>query len=458
MSSNQRRLDYTDFGPSKQSGFFAVAKKTLTAMSKEIPLQGGKYRWSVGLDWADQTHAICQRNWADGQRQVLQIGADPASVQAWLAQLKTLAGPHGRVAIGFEQNRGALFEMLRPHTDWIDLYPLNPLTVSKYREAFFTSGAKDDPLDSQLMEELLYHHLERLRPYQATDSELRELDLLCQQRRKAVDAASACQNELCSLLKVYYPVALQLHEELRCSLSLHFLKRWPTLQLLKKAKPQTLRAFYYQHHCRSRSLIEQRLEKIAQAQAVTDDPALIRPLVLSLHRLVNQLLSLQASIAAFDQAIQALFAKHPDHQLFESLPGAGPQLAPRLLVAFGSNRAALTDPNQMQKKSGIAPVLERSGQGKTIRRRWCRSRFLCQTFHEFAAHSIPYSTWAKACYEELLARGKSHNAAVRALAFKWIRIIFRLWQDRTLYDENRYLQALKNRRSPLSQKIPYPNV
>jgi transposase len=421
-----------------------------------VPVQDRKYVLSVGLDWADQKHAVCQRGGADGQRQVFEIGTDPASVQAWLAELKALAGTQGRVAIGFEQSRGALFEMLRAHTDWIDLYPLNPLTVSKFREALFTSGAKDDPLDSQLIEELLYHHLDRLRPYQAPEPELRELDLLCQQRRKAVDAAVACANELCSLLKVYYPLALDLHEELRCTLTLHFLKRWPTLEQLKKAKPQTLRSFYYQHHSRSQSLITERLEKITRAQAVTEDLALIRPSVLSLQRLVNQLLTLQTSIAAFDKAIQALFAQHPDHLIFESLPGAGPQLAPRLLAAFGSNRAALSHPSEMQKKSGTAPVLDRSGQGKTISRRWCRSKFLCQTFHEFAAHSIPHSTWAKACYQELLARGKSHNAAVRALAFKWIRIIFRLWQDRTLYDENRYLQTLKNRRSPLSQKILAP--
>jgi Transposase len=295
---------------------------------RPIPLQDRKYVWSVGLGWADQKHAPCQRCWADGQRHQFEIGADPASVEAWLAQLEALAGPEGRVAVGFEQNREALFEMLRAHTDWIDLYPLNPLAVSKFREALFTSGAKDDPLDSQLIEELLYHHLDRLRPYQAPEPELRELDLLCQQRRKAVDAAVACANELCSLLKVYYPLALDLHEELRCNLTLHFLKRWPTLEQLKKAKPQTLRSFYYQHHSRSQSLITERLEKITRAQAVTEDLALIRPSVLSLQRLVNQLLTLGASVAAFDKAIQALFAKHPDHLIFESLPGAGPNWLP----------------------------------------------------------------------------------------------------------------------------------
>jgi hypothetical protein len=322
---------------------------------RPIAVQDRKYVLSVGLDWADQKHALSQRGWADGQRPQFEIGADPASVEAWLAQLKALAGPEGRVAVGFEQNPGALFAMLRAHTDWIDLYPLNPLTVSKFREALFTSGAKDDPLDSQLIEELLYHHLDRLRPYQAPEPELRELDLLCQQRRKAVDAAVACANELCSLLKVYYPLPLDLHEELCCSLTLHFLKRWPTLEQLKKAKPQTLRSFYYQHHSRSQSLITERLEKIARAQAVTEDLALIRPSVLSLQRLVNQLLTLQASVAAFDKAIQALFAQHPDPLICESLPGAGPRLAPRLLGRLWLQSCCAESPQRNAEKERDRP-------------------------------------------------------------------------------------------------------
>jgi transposase len=411
------------------------------------------YALSVGIDWADQKHDVFQRCWADGLGQQFQIGADPASVRAWLKQLKELAGAEGRVAIGFEQNRGALFEMLREQKDWIDLYPLNPLTLSKYRGAFFTSGAKDDPLDGQLIEELVRQHLDRLRLYQPLEPALRQLDLLCQYRRKAVDSAVGCENELRSLLKVYYPLAVELHDSLRSTLALHFLKRWPTLQSLQKAKPQTLRSFFFQHQSRSQTRIEERLHKIARAQTVSDDPALIQPMVLSVQGLVNQLLALQASAAAFDKAIQELYAKHPDRPIFESLPGAGPQLAPRLLVAFGSDRSALSTAAHLQIKSGIAPVLDRSSQSQRIHRRWCRPKFLCQTFHEFAAHSIPYSVWAKAYYEELIARGKSHHTAVRALAFKWIRIIFRLWQQRTPYDEERYLQTLKKRHSPLSPKI-----
>lgn len=410
------------------------------------------YAFSVGIDWADQSHAVCQRRWADGQRQNIKIAADVASVQGWLSELKAQAGPHARVLVGFEQSRNSLFEMLRAQSDWLELYPLNPLTVSKYREALFTSGAKDDPLDAQLIEELIYHHRDRLRAYKPLSPEVRQLDLLCQQRRKAVDAATACKNELSSILKVFYPLALSLHEELDCTLSLHFLKRWPTLQLLKKAKPNTLRSFYYQHHSRSQSLIEERLEKIATAQPVTDDAALIQPLVLTLQRLVGQLLHLHSSIASFDKAIKELFVRHPAHPIFESLPGAGDQLAPRLLAAFGCQPHA--DCSEMLKKSAIAPVLDRSGKSSGIRRRYFRNKFLHQTFFEFAGCSIPHCAWAKQFYTQAKARGKTHNVALRALAFKWIRILAALWREQIPYDQNRYLQALKNRHSPLSKIIP----
>jgi len=63
--------------------------------------------------------------------------------------------------------------------------------------------------------------------------------------------------------------------------------------------------------------------------------------------------------------------------------------------------------------------------------------------------SIPHCYWAKAYYAQQRARGSSHQAALRALAFKWIRIAFRCWQNRTPYDETTYLNALKQRRSQL---------
>jgi len=76
-----------------------------------------------------------------------------------------------------------------------------------------------------------------------------------------------------------------------------------------------------------------------------------------------------------------------------------------------------------------------------------------KSFHEWAGHSIAQSVWARAYYQQQRARGQDHHAAVRALAFKWIRIVFRCWQDRVAYDENKYLAALAKRGSPLSSVL-----
>ena len=130
-------------------------------------------------------------------------------------------------------------------------------------------------------------------------------------------------------------------------------------------------------------------------------------------------------------------------------PGAGPQMAPRLLAAMGSNRDRYQSPDELQKYAGIAPVTERSGKKEWVHWRWSCPKFLRQTFVEWAGQSVRYSFWAKAYYRQQESLGKPHNNIIRALAFKWIRILFRCWKTRTAYDETTYLNALRRRGSPL---------
>jgi hypothetical protein len=142
--------------------------------------------------------------------------------------------------------------------------------------------------------------------------------------------------------------------------------------------------------------------------------------------------------------------------LFAALPGAGPALAPRLLAAFGERRERYQSAAEVQKYTGIAPVLERSGQKTWVHWRLQCPTFLRQTFVEWAAQTVPRSFWAGAYYRQQRAKGSSHNAALRALAFKWIRILYRCWQTRTPYDESTYLNALKRRGSPLLNEMVEP--
>jgi hypothetical protein len=133
--------------------------------------------------------------------------------------------------------------------------------------------------------------------------------------------------------------------------------------------------------------------------------------------------------------------------IFDSFPGSGDALGPRLLSAWGTERDRYDSADSMQKYSGIAPVTKASGKSKIVVRRLACSKFLLQTFHEFANCSRQSSVWAQAYYEMLRSHGKTHHTAIRSLAFKWIRIMYRCWQDRTRYDEVKYLQALKKSNS-----------
>ena len=153
--------------------------------------------------------------------------------------------------------------------------------------------------------------------------------------------------------------------------------------------------FFYAHNSRSQSLIEKRLQQIADAHNVTDDFALIEPLVVTTKCLVGQLRQFNQVIKEFDHKIKELFKSHSDHF---SLPGAGAQLAPRLLSLFGSDRSRWADAADIQKYSGIAPVIERSGQSVWVHRRLSRPIFICQTFHEPSApsHSSGYASFGPA--------------------------------------------------------------
>lgn len=183
------------------------------------------------------------------------------------------------------------------------------------------------------------------------------------------------------------------------------------------------------------------------------DVSVILPHQLLVQARVQQLRALLDAIECFDKQIASFSQTLPDYVLFQSLPGAGPIYAPRLLAAFGEQRERYHSADEIQKYAGIAPVTERSGKKCWIHWRLQCPKFLRQTFVEWAAETIPRSFWAGAYYRQQREKGCSHQVAVRALAFKWIRILFRCWQSRTPYDESTYLNSLRRRGSPLLNSI-----
>lgn len=405
----------------------------------------------IGLDWGDQKHAYALEDSAGGQSGTIDHSAE--NLHQWFQGLAQRYG--GRpVALAIEASRGAVIHALLAYQSWLAIYPINPVTSARYRTAFTPSGAKDDVPDAALLLDLVRHHRAKLRPLQPQDATTMKLRALVEARRDMVDRRTALLNQLTSLLKSYYPQALELVGNLDTELAVKFLERWPDLISLKAARPATLRRFYYQHQVRSSELVQKRLAQISQTLALTTEEPIVSVAVLQLAQLLDQLKVFQKHIPLFNEQIKAVFASHPDAHLFRDLPGAGPQLAPRLCVAFGTDRQAYSDPAQLQKYAGVAPVREKSGQQLWTHWRWRAPRFLRQTFVEWAGQTVRYSQWARLYYQRMIKKGKTHAVIVRALAFKWIRILWKCWQTGIPYNETTYLQQLRRRKSPNAVAIP----
>jgi len=397
----------------------------------------------VAIDWADRKH-YWQLADADGQHgEHGHLLNTPEAIDSWVAGLLARFSD-GPVAVCLEQSRGSLVYQLGKYAQLV-LFPVHP--AASFRQAFFPSGAKGDPSDAGLLLEMLLHHRHRLRRLEPDTAETRLLGMLIELRRRLVDERTRESNRLTAWLKMYFPQSLNWIDNIDSPLGCDFLDRWPTLQQLQRAHAETIERFFREHNSRSQARIDERMEAICKAVPAVQDTAILQAGAAATSSLVALLKALNGAIASVDPLIAQQVAQHPEACLFAELPGAGPVLLPRLIVAFGTRRERFQSASELAAYSGIAPVTKQSGKSKSVHFRFACPKFLRQTFHEFAAHSIARSQWARQFYQLLRDRGMGHHAAVRALAFKWIRVLFRCWQDRTPYDEARYLQALEQRRA-----------
>lgn len=403
--------------------------------------ENGPRVW-IGLDWADKKHYLSVL--APGDRSATGHSVDhkPEELDRFFLNLHQKY-PEARLGVCIEQSRGPVIYALMKY-DFVVIYPINPRSLADFRKAFTVSGAKSDPRDGDLLGEMGAKHHDRLRPLRPEEPCTRKLRLYVEHRRNFVDERTALLLQLKATLKCYYPLALELFDDdLARPIGLEFLRRWSNLQQLKGTTTAGLRAFFYKHNSRSEDRIQERLDAVQAAKALTEDPAIVQPLQLKVLCLVAQIQTVQSSIEKFDVLIRQTLKEHSEAWLFQDIPGAGPALAPRLVAAFGTQRENWTDALEMQCWSGTAPVRKQSGNRATVHFRRARPRFVHQTMVEFAKCSVQFCDWARLFYDDQRAKGKSKFTALRTLAFKWMRILFRCWKSKTPYNETRYLRTLK---------------
>lgn len=400
----------------------------------------------IGIDWADQKHDVALLPAGSAKQEQRQLDQTPEAIDAWATELRQRFGGQP-VAVCLEQSKGGLIYALMKY-EFLVLYPINPKQLARFREALAPSGSKDDPTDAGFALLFLVKHREQLRPWRADDAPTRLIRILAEDRRGLIAQRTRLCNQLQDRLKQVFPLALDVLGSLTTELAAEFLARYSSFEELKAATADDIAALYRLHGL-GQAKIQERWECIVAAIPLTTDRALVESGRLLVRSLAAQLQALAEPLRQYDRQLAEAMRQHPDAPIFESFPGAGDALAPRLLAAFGTDRQRLENAAEMQNLSGISPVTRRSGRSVSVLRRWACNKFLRQTFHEFAHHSLAQCAWAKAFYQMQRERGKKHHAAVRALAFKWVRVLFRCWKDRCTYNELLYCGKLMQRHAPL---------
>lgn len=400
---------------------------------------------SIGIDWSDRSHAICIRE-IDTRRVLAEflIEHSAEGIEHLEEKINALGRAPDECGVAIETNRGMLVNYLLGVG--YHVHPIPPAAVIAYRNRQRRTGAKSDADDARLLADILCQDRD-LYPPLANDSPLaRELQATSRGRAQLVKHRTQTINQLKRSLKTYFPVAINLFSRLDTQIARAFLAEFPTQQAIGETTDQELRAFFKAQGYKCPQKIPGLIARLRapvipvpawQAEAGSRLTA----------ALLAELAVLSEHIQTLEKRLTELLAQHPDATIFQSLPRAGFVLVAGFIGEFGDCRDKFKDAGALQALAGTAPVTIQSGLTKKTAFRFACNKPLRHLLQQFARQSAypGGSAWARGYLANQFERGHSQSRAYRALANRWLVIIFRMWQDRSLYDENYHLCNIAQR-------------
>jgi transposase len=402
--------------------------------TKEVPFQE-QYRFFAGFDWASEHHDAVA---VDPVGKIVLALTFDETAEGWATFKQKLAdlagGDLAKVAVSIETRNGPAVERLLEMG--VAVYPMNPKAAQRYRDRKSPMDGKSDRLDCFSFADALRtdgHGWQRLTP---DDPLTQELRILSRDEIHLIGQRTALVSQLRAALREYYPAALQAFEDWISVGAWAFLEKFPTPAALVNAGKRKWEKFLHANKLYRPETYEGRLEIFAKADQFCGTPPVTNAKSRLALALVAQLRVLEKQLQQYRQAIDSLFARHPDHDIFGSLPGAGSKLAPRLLAEMGQDRQRFQDHDALRCYAGTAPVSRQSGKGrpKVSMRRGC-NKLLRTAVHLWANLSRDACAWAQAYYQAKREQGMTHACALRCLGHRWLKILWKMWQTRTTYNE-----------------------
>jgi hypothetical protein len=390
----------------------------------------------VGIDWAEAHNDVLVM---DETGAVLGTARVPTGVEG-LARLHALVADYAEepdeVIVGIELDHGLLVRSLAGAG--YQVYAINPLAASRYRERHTTSGAKSDAGDAKLLADLVRTDRHNHRPLAGDSDEAGAIKVLARAHQALVWTRQRQVNALRSGLRDYFPAALvAFGDDLAASDALAVLQIALTPErgrALSRSKiASALRRGGRQRNVERRAAEIQlvlRGEHPAAAPVVADAcGAATQARVALIASLVGQIAELEARLAEH-------FDRHPDAEILRSLPGLGSVLGARVLSEFGDDPTRFADARGRKAYAGTAPITKASGRSRIVLARVARNKRLADACEWWAFCSLTSSPGARRYYDALRARGKTNHQALRQLANRWVGILHHCLEARAAYRED----------------------
>jgi transposase len=410
---------------------------------------------AVGIDWAESFHDVAFGRPGEGVVQQFRVDHTVAGVDRLVARCLELEPDPAQVRVVLETRHGLLVEALVDAG--FTVLPVNPDLVARRRGP---AKKKDDTEDARICCLLAldqFIELRKLIPHGDLAGELRSI---ARDDERAARDERRLLNRLRSDLLTTFPAALAIAgDNLGSPVILQMLARWPTHTQLAAANAADIEAFARAAKHGWPVRFAARVSDALAAEQLPVKDYLVRAKETTIVLTATQLLALRQARKGWERRMGELLlgsARHgrakqpkepdpgkaiPGGDIYLSFPGLGDILAARIAGEIGDHIEQFDTPNALQCYAGTAPVTRRSGRSElVIARRLAHNRYLGAAVHQWAFCSLKNSTWAREYYDTKIAAGKRHHTALRALANRWLEILWHCLTKRVHYNESIHIR------------------
>lgn len=389
----------------------------------------------VGDDWAEDHHDVHLMDEAGARLASRRLPEGLAGIGQFHELIAEYAQEPAQVVIGIETDRGLWAAALT--AAGYRVFAVNPMAVARYRDRHHVSGAKSDASDAKLLADLVRTDRHNHREIAGDSPDAEAIKVLARGHQSLIWARTRHSNMLRSALREYYPAALEAFDDLTGRDALAILGRAPTpaqatrLSLTKISS--ALKAAGRQRNIDARA---RDIQAALRTQQLTAPEPVAAAFGATTRATVRIIAELNHQISDLEATLAEHFEKHPDADIYRSLPGLGVVLGARVLGEFGDDPNRYTTAKSRKNYAGTSPLTVASGKKHAVLARHVRNRRLYDAIDHWAFCALTTSSGARAFYDQHRAAGDTHHQALRALGNRLVGILHGCLRHHTHYNEH----------------------